>query len=181
MTKAFIDLKKKYPQELVNILYRMRFEFLLIPCLWMVFTTVVGFFGGTEQGLGKVFSFFSAWAFVLTIVWCVGRAVYEYLYHRSYKYFIENNSFVVSWGLIQKSRDVSLLTRISDVKINRSLLQRILRLADIEVFTPNDAGAGTAIPGMSIDSCLGIQKVLLQHIDNEEVDPEELSEVVKNI
>ncbi len=99
-------------------------------------------------------------AFALLAVW-LARVVYEALVRITTYYGIEDGHLVISRGIILKKRGFFPLSRITDVYIERSLLDLFFGLHTLHISTPTSLSERFArIDGLGAYSATALQRKL---------------------
>jgi membrane protein YdbS with pleckstrin-like domain len=92
----------------------------------------------------------------------LGKLIYEMLYYRFYYYGIEGGHLVVSTGILLKQRGVFPLNTITDVYLDRNLLDYFFGIYNL--YTSNPAGIShkySDIHGLSKPNAVALQDYLV--------------------
>lgn len=102
------------------------------------------------------------WSGVIVVLLIV--SLIAYLKYRNFTFFLdeENEEFVISKGIWNKSRIAIPLDKIQQVNINQSLIQKIIGVHALDVDTAGSSGKEVAIRAITHDVALSLKERLLQ-------------------
>ncbi|MNJ95086.1 Bacterial membrane flanked domain protein [compost metagenome] len=102
------------------------------------------------------------WSGVTAVLLIV--SLIAYLKYRNFTFFLdeENEEFVISKGIWNKSRIAIPLDKIQQVNINQSLIQKIIGVHALDVDTAGSSGKEVAIRAITHDVALSLKERLLQ-------------------
>lgn len=102
------------------------------------------------------------WSGVTVVLLIV--SLIAYLKYRNFTFFLdeENEEFVISKGIWNKSRIAIPLDKIQQVNINQSLIQKIIGVHALDVDTAGSSGKEVAIRAITHDVALSLKERLLQ-------------------
>lgn len=97
---------------------------------------------------------------------------YSVLWVRLFGYELADKEVKIEKGVISKSYDSIPYSRIQNVGIERSLLERILGISTLQIHTAGHSGQGSGaegnIPGVEKDSAEGVREAIMKKArDNE--------------
>lgn len=116
-------------------------------------------------------------------VFAVLTAVVAWLRYRSFTFFIdeENAEFVLSEGIINKSRTVIGLEKIQQVSIAQSLLQQLVGVHAVEIDTAGSASKEIKIKAVSHSLALALKERLLEPVPGKDISQPEISQTEKKV
>lgn len=94
----------------------------------------------------------------------IGVSLIAYLKYRNFTFFLdeENEEFVVSKGIWNKSRIAIPLDKIQQVNINQSVIQKIIGVHALDVDTAGSSGKEIAIRAITHDTAIALKEKLLE-------------------
>ena len=111
----------------------------------LLLSLIGGTVGGTERIQRNVYLVINS----LGIIFTGSVLVYSYLRIILFRYCIDEDEVIVEQGVLAKSYDSILYSRIQNVNIERSWIERILGLSTVNIQTAGSTtGAEAAIPGI---------------------------------
>lgn len=108
---------------------------------------------------------FGGWLILIGLVVIVGSVGYSVLWVKLFGYQLEDNEVKVEKGVISKSYDSIPYSRIQNVGIERSLLQRILGISTVDIQTAGSSGYGKAegkLPGVEKAVAEEVREAIMQ-------------------
>ncbi|HEX8563381.1 MAG TPA: PH domain-containing protein [Flavobacterium sp.] len=149
----FFNTLQQYARALLPVLFLWIFKFDQLNKVWLTIGLVV----------------------VLVLI-----AIVAYLQYRNFTFFLdqENQEFVITEGVFNKTRTVIQLNKIQQVNITQSLLQRLINVYALDVDTAGSNNKEGKIRAVSHELALALKARLLQNdspkvgIPNEEESPE---------
>jgi len=114
----------------------------------------------------------------LGIVILVG--VIAFLKYRNFTFFLdeEKQEFILSKGILNKSRINIQLSKIQQVNINQSIIQKIVGVYSLDIDTAGTDKKEISIRAIDQDLALILKERLLDYDNKEEVDLDENQEVI---
>lgn len=121
--------------------------------------------------LNKVYLLLGTIVVVLTI------GIVAYLQYRSFTFYLdnENEEFIISEGIFNKTKTIIQLNRIQQVNINQSLIQRIIGVYELDVDTAGSAKKEGKIQAISHPLALALKARLMDN-EKKEISSAELEE-----
>lgn len=91
-------------------------------------------------------------------------SVIAYLKYRNFTFFLDedNEEFIISKGILNKTRIAIPLDKIQQVNINQSLIQKIIGVHALEVDTAGSSGKEATIRAIRHDLALALKERLLE-------------------
>jgi membrane protein YdbS with pleckstrin-like domain len=89
-------------------------------------------------------------------------ALFCYLKARSYRFDLRDNGVALVYGVFNQFHETLLYTKIQDILIRRSVLERLLGLSTVVV--QNAAGQPQVIPGLGADAAEQLRDDILGRI-----------------
>jgi uncharacterized membrane protein YdbT with pleckstrin-like domain len=117
-------------------------DFLDLVCtalLWTLVGTIFAVMGGSTTRWGVMIVTASAWAYVVL------RIAYGML---NYHYRLTTERLFVSTGVFSKTIDQLELVRVDDVRIRKSLVERIVGLGTVEIISTDASHTETILRGI---------------------------------
>ncbi|MTG97732.1 PH domain-containing protein [Myroides sp. BIT-d1] len=101
-------------------------------------------------------------------------SVFAYLNYRYFTFYIdrETDSFVISKGIINKSKTMIQLSKIQQVNINQSFLNKILEVYAIEIDSAGSSAKEGVIPAVSLEVGQQLKETLLAYKQSVEIQGE---------
>lgn len=111
----------------------------------------------------KAFSLYYLVGIVLLLVVVVG--IIAYLKYRNFTFFLddENEEFVITEGILNKSRTTINLNKIQQVNIKQSLIQKIIDVYSLDVDTAGSSKEEVVIKAISHEIATSLKSRLLEH------------------
>ncbi|MBA9074027.1 putative membrane protein [Flavobacterium gossypii] len=108
--------------------------------------------------------------------------VIGYLKYRNFTFFLdeEKQEFVLSKGIINKSKINIQLSKIQQVNINQSIIQKIIGVYSLDIDTAGSDKKEISIRAIDQSLALILKERLLDYGDKEEAVSEEKSEIISN-
>ncbi|OYU81244.1 MAG: hypothetical protein CFE23_05630 [Flavobacterium sp. BFFFF1] len=121
----------------------------------------------------------SLYVFAGLMVLLVLFAIIAYLKFRNFTFFLDerNDEFVITEGILNKSRTTINLNKIQQVNIKQSLLQKIIGVHSLDVDTAGSSKEEVVIKAISHDIALALKSRLLDHGDGRMEAVEQATEV----
>ncbi|WP_298154807.1 PH domain-containing protein [Flavobacterium sp.] len=122
----------------------------------------------------------SLYVFAGLMVLLVLFAIIAYLKFRNFTFFLDerNDEFVITEGILNKSRTTINLNKIQQVNIKQSLLQKIIGVHSLDVDTAGSSKEEVVIKAISHDIALALKTRLLEHGDSKIEAVERPTEVI---
>jgi uncharacterized membrane protein YdbT with pleckstrin-like domain len=111
--------------------------------------------------------------------------VFAYFSYLNFTFYIdeENNEFIISEGIFNKTKTAIQLEKIQQVNINQSLIQKIIGVYALEVDTAGSAKKEGSIKAISHQTALELKSKLLDNekitVNQEEVDKPSETEIIE--
>ncbi|CAM2944129.1 PH domain-containing protein [Flavobacterium frigoris] len=121
--------------------------------------------------LNKVYLVLGTIVVVLTI------GIVAYLQYRNFTFYLdnENEEFIISEGIFNKTKTIIQLNRIQQVNINQSLIQRLIGVYELDVDTAGSAKKEGKIQAISHPLALALKARLMDN-EKKEISSLELEE-----
>ena len=109
-------------------------------------------------------------------------AVIAFLQYRNFTFFLDedNQEFILSKGILNKSRINIQLSKIQQVNINQSIIQKIVGVYSLNIDTAGTDKKEISIRAIDQDLALILKERLLDYDNKEEVILDENQEVIPN-
>ena len=88
--------------------------------------------------------------------------VYCYLNMRSYRIELVSQGIVLETGIVNKSHKTLLFSKIQDIMIQRSLLERLLGLSTVVI--QNAMGQPERVPGLKAETAADFRDAVLKRV-----------------
>jgi len=88
--------------------------------------------------------------------------VYCYLKMRSYRIELISQGIVLETGIVNKSHETLLFSKIQDIMIQRSLLERLMGLSTVVI--QNAMGQPERIPGLKAETAANFRDAVLKRV-----------------
>ncbi len=159
-----IDLRADYPLAARVVIRR--------SWLWLVTYAVALYFtlfryldarvNPTSEGLFvELLNTVSVWVIFGGLLLCCGKLIYEVLYFITYEYGVDLGNLTVTEGVILKTRSSFPISKITDIYLDRDLIDTVFLLWDLNISTPQMKSAAFGkIFGLSRRSALELQDYL---------------------
>lgn len=85
-----------------------------------------------------------------------------YLKARSYRFDLQGNGVALVYGVLNRFHETLLYTKVQDILIRRSVLERLLGLSTVVI--QNAAGQPQIIPGLGADAAEQLRDAILERI-----------------
>lgn len=176
------DLRMVFPQP-GRVILRRSLVWILI---YILFTLGVLFaLSDVSRDRNQLSQFTHLFGFYLILIGgivCIGKIIYETIYHHLYLYKIEDGNLVVSEGIFFKERGMYPISAIRDVYLERNFLDLVFALYNLHITNlSSESHHFGDIKGLSPEDAVGFQDYLRKLIivvspNNrkvEKIDPEE--------
>lgn len=120
-----------------------------LPLLILVFFSESG--GFVEQSLAYIFLFIM-----------VFQSVSSYLQYRNFYFFVEQNHFVITQGVLRTEKTNIPFERIQTVHITQNVVQRLLNVVGLKIETAGSAGEELEIKALERSYAEAIRAFLLE-------------------
>lgn len=165
-----VALKKKYPRAFRSVLRRIvpwLIVYIGIVCIFFIIDSVCLSsppLSPEESAITSAAVFRALFAVILRtgLIVCVLKAIYELLYYLTYYYAIEAGHIVISKGVILKSRGSIPFNKISDISLERKLLDFVFVLYNIRFLTMTNTPQISGISGLSTNTAVALQDYLVK-------------------
>ncbi len=125
---------------------------------------------------------FSFYAFYAGLLLLSLKIIYEELYQMTLYYGIEAEHFVITTGVLMKRRSTLHISLITDIFLQRSLVELILLLYSVQVANPSNEGPPPSkIRSFSRANAVGIQDLLVTLIKESRHGPKLGEEEVREL
>jgi uncharacterized membrane protein YdbT with pleckstrin-like domain len=106
------------------------------------------------------------WIVVALVVAAILAVGYSVLWVRLFGYQLEDKEVKIEKGVISKSYDSIPYSRIQNVGIERSLLERMLGISSLQIHTAGHSGQGSGaeggIPGVEKDTAEEVREAIMK-------------------
>lgn len=171
------DLREQFPLSPFSIVRRV-FPWLLVY-LGFLFVVLMSQIHLEDPQFAQAYEFYRS------VVWWVlfggalvvsVKALYEYLYFHFYYYGLEEGHLVVSEGILLKEREMLPLSVITDIFIDRQVLDFLFGIYNLTAVNPGGAGQRFRdIRGLSKRHAVGLQDYISRL--NSQLNPENVRTV----
>lgn len=164
-----VDLRTIFPVSYRRIIRRV-FPWLVISLVlngvFWYFARSLKEWGASETWLLPIQNI-SLFLIAVSFILCLGKFIYEHLYHSRYRYAIEAGHLVICKGLILKERGSFPLSRITEVYLDRTYLDLLFGLYIVHISTPTShSGEFAHIVGLSQQNALELQETITDALDS---------------
>ncbi len=98
------------------------------------------------------------------------KFIWEYIYLRRYRYDIDRRNVIIRKGVVTKHEVTLPFSKITDVYVDRDVLDVVFNLWDLHISTPTALSGMTAhIDGLSKDGCRRIREMILDGIRENDI------------
>lgn len=159
-----IDLRDRYPLA-TRVILRRSWLWLSIYVFALYFTLfryIDAEVAPTSEGVFvELLNTVSIWVVFGGLLLCCGKLIYEVLYFITYEYGIDAGNLTVTEGVILKTRSSFPLSKITDIYLDRDLVDTVFLLWDLNISTPQmQSSRFGKIFGLSRRSALELQDYL---------------------
>lgn len=126
----------------------------------------------------EIVSSFTAFSLISIPIYFIVLFLFARLSYKNYRYEVSEDAFVMEFGILQKQKISILFDRIQNINIQRSVLDRMLGLAHLDIETAATGGTVVEssiggqrsvsegyIPGISVQEAEDLRTVLLHRVD----------------
>lgn len=161
------NLTNEYPIRRIKILREVFGNFIFLFIVAVVLFNIIKWQGHTAVGLLNnadsvlVPSLITLGVLLLIIL----NAVYEALYISSFKYFTDGSSITIAKGVISKHEITLPFSRITDLYVDQSMMDRVFGLYDLHFSTPTaTSGSAAHIAGLNKSDCDALRRRMLDSV-----------------
>ena len=168
--KSGLSLRQTIPLQKRKILKANIRGILSVLAVWTLLTAVVIWMisAGILKGPENAYDLASIWArwIALLGVAIVWKLAYPILYFFTYTYDIEGDNLTISKGVFAKHEITLPFSRITDVYIDRDVLDVVFGLCDLHISTPTaESGRAAHIDGLNTKGAAKLRALILFKIN----------------
>lgn len=117
------------------------------------------------------------------LAFLVLSAITAYLKYLNFTFYIdaENEEFIISEGILNKSKTTIQLEKIQQVNINQSLIQRLINVYELDVDSAGSANKEGKIKAVSHELALALKSQLLENESRNKVGVEEDLQITEEV
>ncbi len=172
-----VNLRRCYPPAFRSILF-FSFPWLLSYLLVIIILLFLASFRAPMEAkitpLQQIFDTVFYAIVVIGFLLCLGKLLYELIYHYLYYYGIEQKHLVISKGIILKERGSFPLSLITEVHLTRGVIEFLFGLYYLRLMTPSSSTTEIAtIQGLRKDPATKLQNYLTSLVDKSHTASEE--------
>lgn len=161
-----VSLRTKYPVQFKKVIKRNILGLALIFGIWIICTYLFTTYSDAivrpiGEAIGSERTVWSLWVTLLLglVIW---KLAYETLYFFTYDYFIDSKHVIIRRGVLAKRKIIVPFSRITDVAIDRDVLDMIFGLYNVHISTPaQDSWIYAHIDGLNQTSAEAIAEMVL--------------------
>lgn len=129
----------------------------LMKMFWILAALAVRYI--IKTGNGNLFLI----GFVVLLLVILGLSV---LYYRNFQFKVDNNSFILNEGILQKTNTTIALEKIQNVTFKQNIIQQIINVYQVNIETAGSSDTEINIKALDYNNALELKKLLSENISS---------------
>ncbi|GHA29860.1 hypothetical protein GCM10007103_08920 [Salinimicrobium marinum] len=125
--------------------------------IWLIIITAGIFIAYNFAEIFRIFAPFIAGAFMLLFIWSYYS---NYQWFRKSGYAVREHDMIFKRGFLFEKTTVVPFNRVQHVSTNRGVMDKMLNLSSLNVFTAGGSGSDVALPGLLPETANSLKEAL---------------------